>query len=712
MKPELSVVVTAHAEGIVAHKTILSINKALEQFNEKHIPYEIIIHIDNGDDETKAYFEHYSKDPNYTILYNSFGNPADSRNFAINSALGKYTALVDGDDVITRDWLMDGYQMLQEAREPIIVRPNYQLQFGGSDPHHNVWILSDSFSKEEDALIMTFYNRWPNALISETALLKKFPFKHTKNGYGYEDWLFNCDVRAADIPNRIVPGSMLFYRRRLNSVTSDHVGAILPASALFDIKYIKSLPQPSAAKARRENRLVRSLKETEIIATKAIKHFPALRTSIGPFAYSVLYQRQMKKLPQDVIKGWKYLNSIDGQTWPTRDAINGVRYHPLSFDQHSSPAGHVYKRLTEQLSATHSDYLFLVPKLSTGGTEKLLFNYIHAIKKAHPRWHITVMSALPANHPYGTLEGVDFIDFDGLTDGIDWYERDVVWSRLLVQLNIKRLHIINHEGWYRWLAAHQKLLVNNGFTINASLFMREYTDENGRVKTFTEPYIGDIYPSLNKVFTDNQHIIDDVISRDGFKKEKLTVHYQPSSTALRKPRSISIGAEKPLRILWASRLSEQKRPDLIKEIGKRIDPEKFHIDIYGREQHYKGSYFKDVKSISYKGPFNGIETVPIEDYDVFLYTSSVDGMPNILLEIASLGLPIIASNDGGVSEFIIHGKTGLLSEIEDVDGYLDALQYIYNNPKKGLVFSKAAQQLLKDRHSIELFEQSVAKDIK
>ncbi|MGH7217931.1 MAG: glycosyltransferase [Candidatus Microsaccharimonas sp.] len=710
--PVFSVVITAHREGIIAHKTLVSIQKALEPLYEIGISYEVVIHIDNGDTETNAYFDRYKSISGYTLLYNSFGNPADSRNFAINAAKGKYIALIDGDDLITKDWLIDGYKMLAEQDKPVILRPNYQLQFGGTDPHHNVWILNDSFSKDEDALIMSYYNRWPNALITTADILKEFPFVHTKNGFGYEDWLFNCAVRMADIPNLVVPKSTLFYRRRANSVTSDHTGTILPYSPLFDIDYIKSLPPPSpVTEQRKASKLKKGVKAVELIATKAIKHIPALRSSVGPAAYKVLYQRQMKKLPKDVLDAWKYLNSLDSQTWPTQDAINGVRYHPLSFDQHNASLGYVYKNIVEQLSVSHSDYLFLVPKLSTGGTEKLLFNYIGAIKKAHPSWHITVLSPLPANHPYAIPDGVDFIDFDGVTSQIDWHERDVMWSRLLVQLGVKRLHIINHEGWYRWIAAHQKLLVNNNYTINTSMFMQEYTEEEGRIRSFAEPYLNDIYPSLNKVFTDNTNIIRDIISRDGFDSNKLTVHYQPSSTATRKPEPIVLDNERPLRVLWASRLSLQKRPDIVKEIGKKLDAKKFHIDVYGREQHFTGQFFKDIESITYKGEFSGIETIPTNEYDVYLYTSSVDGVPNILLEIASLGLPIIASDDGGVGEFVLNKKTGLLCAIENIDDYVQALEFIRANPEKALQFAKASQKLLKTQHSVELFEKNIARDI-
>ena len=51
---ELSVIVTAHHEGIVTHKTVLSVFRALEPLDKQSISYEIIVHLDNPDEPTHA----------------------------------------------------------------------------------------------------------------------------------------------------------------------------------------------------------------------------------------------------------------------------------------------------------------------------------------------------------------------------------------------------------------------------------------------------------------------------------------------------------------------------------------------------------------------------------------------------------------------------------------------------------------------------------
>ena len=65
---DLTVAITAHNEGLVAHKTMRSILEATKKLEEKNISYEILIHIDNGDQITKDYFQRYKDNPIVEIL--------------------------------------------------------------------------------------------------------------------------------------------------------------------------------------------------------------------------------------------------------------------------------------------------------------------------------------------------------------------------------------------------------------------------------------------------------------------------------------------------------------------------------------------------------------------------------------------------------------------------------------------------------------------
>jgi len=51
--------------------------------------------------------------------------------------------------------------------------------------------------------------------------------------------------------------------------------------------------------------------------------------------------------------------------------------------------------------------------------------------------------------------------------------------------------------------------------------------------------------------------------------------------------------------------------------------------------------------------------------DCFLLTSQTEGMGTSLLDAFAAGLPVVATNAGGIPEIVIHKKTGLLAPVKD-----------------------------------------------
>ena len=97
---------------------------------------------------------------------------------------------------------------------------------------------------------------------------------------------------------------------------------------------------------------------------------------------------------------------------------------------------------------------------------------------------------------------------------------------------------------------------------------------------------------------------------------------------------------------------------------------------------------------------------------MFLYTSRTDGVPNTILEVADLEVPIIASHAGGISEVIRSGETGyLVDNPEEIDGYLEAIKRFTEEPAEAKKFAKNAKKLIEKQHSWETFNKAIKKDL-
>lgn len=55
-------------------------------------------------------------------------------------------------------------------------------------------------------------------------------------------------------------------------------------------------------------------------------------------------------------------------------------------------------------------------------------------------------------------------------------------------------------------------------------------------------------------------------------------------------------------------------------------------------------------------------------FDAFLLTSHWEGLPRVLLEARTIGLPVVATRVGGVEEAIVQGRHGWLSDAGDIAG--------------------------------------------
>ncbi|SFU62131.1 Glycosyltransferase involved in cell wall bisynthesis [Pustulibacterium marinum] len=69
-----------------------------------------------------------------------------------------------------------------------------------------------------------------------------------------------------------------------------------------------------------------------------------------------------------------------------------------------------------------------------------------------------------------------------------------------------------------------------------------------------------------------------------------------------------------------------------------------------------------------------------KQYDVFINTTTIDNTPLSVLEAMALGLPVISTNVGGIPFLIRHKKNGMLISSNDLEGLVNTLIELHENP--------------------------------
>ncbi|NLK29333.1 MAG: glycosyltransferase family 4 protein [Clostridiales bacterium] len=97
------------------------------------------------------------------------------------------------------------------------------------------------------------------------------------------------------------------------------------------------------------------------------------------------------------------------------------------------------------------------------------------------------------------------------------------------------------------------------------------------------------------------------------------------------------------------------------------------------------------------------EDVPelLNRVDAFVLTSKWEGLPRSIIEAMRAGLPVIASDVGGVSELVEEGITGYLVPRDDADTLKDRLETLIDNSQLRLQMGMAGYQRFIDKFTFE-----------
>ncbi len=276
-------------------------------------------------------------------------------------------------------------------------------------------------------------------------------------------------------------------------------------------------------------------------------------------------------------------------------------------------------------------------------------------------------------------------------------------------------HIINSDSAL-YVATSRAKWVNASTKLVTNAFCYDIDDDGGHTG-YIRKYVGPNINVFDLVHTDNAAIIDEMCERerlDSEDREKIRCIYHPNVREV--PELLdNATADKTPKILWCGRFDRQKRLDILLLIAAQMPNVEFWC--YGRAVvHDTAATGADVAAMIQMCPDNVRILPPVEhpselplpQFSGFVLTSEWEGLPNILLEIAASGLPIVAADVGGVGELVDDTTGWTVENWRDVDAYVRQLKGVLaSSDDERNAKRQAMQQRLQERHGWDRFVSSV-----
>ena len=209
----ITVIVNAHREAELAHFSLRSAMRSMEHAEAAGISSLLMIVADRADDVTMEVISNSAGDFGAVVHSVDFGDLGLSRNYGVEQADSEYVAFLDADDLWCQSWLTKGYRFCRQNGEKTICHPQMNVVFGVDEelfPHPDQTDPRVSL----DSLRCTNY--WTALSLARREIYLEIPYcpNRIEEGFGYEDWAWNCDTIHAGYLHRVVPKTTHFLRRK------------------------------------------------------------------------------------------------------------------------------------------------------------------------------------------------------------------------------------------------------------------------------------------------------------------------------------------------------------------------------------------------------------------------------------------------------------------------------------------------------------------
>ena len=372
------------------------------------------------------------------------------------------------------------------------------------------------------------------------------------------------------------------------------------------------------------------------------------------------------------------------------------------------------KQLLNSVGGEHYAIL-IIPHLRIGGAEKYVANLAEMLlKRSRGSVLIVTTDSWPSDdsaalrYPlFANLKGIQIASLHEQLKA-SW-RREQILALLMLRAKAKHIFVVNSELGLQMVRYYGKALATE-----SNLYCAFFSEApNGLGAPYSARFLRSVLPHA-RVIADNRSAIDHYAKRMGVVgRERMAclpqfieLRGERSYAATLAAREAKVQSTRRCKVLWVSRWEEFKAIDVLLETAIKMPAIKFHA--FGPLDEALPKRLP--RNLEHFGLIQDQFDFNLLDYDVFLFTSRFEGMPNTVLEMAVEGIPVVASDVGGLKEPFANEEIELVSmngSLEEVtSAFVNALQRVMSLTPEGLSMTiraaRAAVMLRHSRHSFEI----------
>lgn len=689
---DVSLILTLHNEGKYLRRTLLSLKEATLYAQGFGISVELVAVLDRANQLTKGALSDFdlSDFSAQQVIHVDNGSLGLSRNSGAAVAGGKYLSMCDGDDLISYNFIANMYFDAEKKGPLTALFPQFLVGFG--DAYHVGEYLC---LKDMTPLALLNIHPFVSRIFGHRDLfsVQKYADVRLSPGYAYEDWHFHCEITARGYILDVSQDTILFYRRRTDSLLAqaDTVSVKqIPPSELFKTPTFLKLCQEPYQRVKNSKH-----------------HFAGYRTRGAnilrdPVTYELIAAAN------------KIDPAVDVGRYAACDTYVNTTWFRINI-------GMAYFDICKIINGRIFDDVFIFPFFGGGGAELYALKIVQQLLAQNLSSNILFLFGEPIEKHIWLDQlpaSVVTVDLASLDASLSDADLDVLSLKTIESCAPNaRIHVRQSRFGERFFRRFRTVLQTHHCIFYRFSDMVRIENDYRIMIPGGSVFISENLDYFHSVIADNETVIGNDQSRLGVQDDKWHCLRVPHVPKVDRRAAIEKTRRAAAKILWASRLAAEKRPSLIPAIARKLLHERpeitlcvFGADAFGE---FDPRQLSGLSNVSYGGPFSNFEQIAADDFACFAYTSMFDGMPNILLEAISMGIPVIAPDVGGIAEMIVDRETGiLLPSLVDNDEmatqYTKAIIEVVDSPDLRAQFVDNALMRLRQHHSLEMFAQRVS----